>query len=426
MRVFTLTLFFVFCWLRPNAQLSYAVGSVTGDIQFPAALNTASFPASLKQVKQKLVILDFFGTWCVPCVRALPNLKALQEKFKEEVLVLLVSAEDAQLLRNFIKKQAGFNLVMLADSDSAITKKFHPPYYPYSLVLNQESRIVAIPSQGQITETAIREWISGPAMLNTPGDTGKAKNETVPVMTNRETKKTPADFISPNPLIQLSQDFLYAVKTGDTTDTYIQQLKNTSPARLEESLISDDEKNAFWINLYNAYTQVFLKQNPDQYKRRGRFFGNRAIEIAGYRFSLDDIEHGILRRSKIKWSLGYLGKLFPGKSEKLLRVNKPDYRIHFALNCGAKSCPPVAFYKPENIHQQLELATRAYLSGEVHYDEAANQVSLPAIMGWFRRDFGGKKQMKLLLQRLSIIPAGKNPRIRFSKYDWTLYLENYK
>lgn len=426
MRVYILVILFVCKGLTPNAQLPYAVGSVTGDIQFPAALNTASFPASLMQVKQKLVILDFFGTWCAPCVRALPNLKALQEKFKEEVLVLLVSAEDEQLLRNFIKKQAGFNLVMLADSDSAISKKFRPPYYPYSLVLNQESRVVAIPSQGQITEMAIRGWLEGHDIPAAPGDTDMVKNESVSVMTNRETNSEPAGFKTSNPLIQLSQDFLYAVKTGDTTDTYIQQLKSISPARLVESVHSDDEKKAFWVNLYNAYTQVFLKQNPDQYKRRGRFFGNRAIEIAGYRFSLDDIEHGILRRSKIKWSLGYLGKLFPGKNEKLLRVNKPDYRIHFALNCGAKSCPPVAFYKPENIHQQLELATRAYLSGEVQYDEAANRVSLPAIMGWFRRDFGGKKKMKILLQRLSIIPEGKDPRIRFSKYDWTLYLENYK
>ena len=77
--------------------------------------------------------------------------------------------------------------------------------------------------------------------------------------------------------------------------------------------------------------------------------------------SLDDIEHGILRRSKIKWSEGYFNKLFPSKFEKENRVNKVDYRIHFALNCGARSCPPIAFYDPEKLDKQLDVATMIYL-----------------------------------------------------------------
>jgi len=124
--------------------------------------------------------------------------------------------------------------------------------------------------------------------------------------------------------------------------------------------------------------------------------------------------------------MGYFKKLFPGKIEKQLRVDRLDYRLHFALNCGAKSCPPIAFYKPENINQQLDLATKAYLRGEAEYNEATNTVKLPTLMSWFRRDFGGKKKMIQLLRQLSIVPADKNPKIKFKDYDWTLYLQNYK
>jgi hypothetical protein len=106
---------------------------------------------------------------------------------------------------------------------------------------------------------------------------------------------------------------------------------------------------------------------------------------------LDDIEHGILRRSKVKWSFGYFNKLFPSAFEKKHRVDTLDYRIHFSLNCGAISCPPIAFYKPEQLDKQLEVATKVYLSGEAAYNEADNTVALPALMGWFRGDFGGKK-----------------------------------
>ena len=148
--------------------------------------------------------------------------------------------------------------------------------------------------------------------------------------------------------------------------------------------------------------------------------------VAGKIFSLDKIEHGILRRSKIKWSLGYFSKLFPKKTEKNLRVDKLDYRIHFALNCGAKSCPPIAFYNPENINTQLDAAATAYLTAEAEYDAATNVLKLPAILSWFRRDFGGKQKMIELLKSKQLLNADVNPKIKFKKYDWTLYLNNYK
>jgi hypothetical protein len=47
-------------------------------------------------------------------------------------------------------------------------------------------------------------------------------------------------------------------------------------------------------------------------------------------------------------------------------------------------------------------------------------------MGWFRGDFGGKKKMVQLLHRLEIVPIDKNPSITFKKYNWNLFLENYK
>jgi len=46
-------------------------------------------------------------------------------------------------------------------------------------------------------------------------------------------------------------------------------------------------------------------------------------------------------------------------------------------------------------------------------------------MSWFRHDFGGKKTMISLMQKLSLIPSGVTPTIQFKKYDWTLYLNNY-
>ena len=227
-------------------------------------------------------------------------------------------------------------------------------------------------------------------------------------------------------IIEVSQELLLAAKTQEPTDSLVAIVKSITSNMLAGQLTNDQAKKAFWINIYNAYTQISLHANPDKYKNRGSFFGEKQIDIAGKNLSLDDVEHGLLRRSKIKWSLGHLNKWFPGAFEKQQRVDTLDYRIHFALNCGAASCPPIAFYKPELINKQLDLATKAYLQGDAAYNEKENEVSLPAIMGWFRGDFGGKKNMLKLLKQLKIVPADKQPAIKFSKYNWNIFLANYK
>jgi len=239
--------------------------------------------------------------------------------------------------------------------------------------------------------------------------------------------KNPLPPAFPQPsLIELSQQLLLAAKTQAPTDTIAAQLSRIQEKDLTGQLVSDNDKKAFWINLYNAYTQIILSKNPEQYKKRSTFFGNKVIFVAGKHLSLDQIEHGILRRSKVKWSLGYLNKLFPAAFEKRNRVGKVDYRIHFSLNCGARSCPPIAFYKSGQLDQQLDIATKVYLQGECVYDSNNNAVIVPALMNWFRRDFGGKKKMKILLKKLSVVPENKNPAIHFKKYNWDLFLANYK
>jgi thiol-disulfide isomerase/thioredoxin len=409
-----------------QAQTGYAINDVTGDFPISKIINYSAPSSSFQNLKDRLIIIDFFGTWCVPCVKALPKLSALQEKYGDKIKIFLISNEAETKIINFIDRQKNFNLSVVVDAENVFTKYFQPPSYPYTVVIDKNGKVISIPQQAEMTEENINLWLK--EQENNSGPVINGVNKTIPENVSSDIDKNTTDKVEPskNKLIQLSQDFMYAAKTGDETYSFITELKQINMNDLQLAIKSDDEKKAFWVNLYNAYTQVILKQNPEQYKNRGKFFGNKQIKIAGLLFNLDDIEHGILRRSKIKWSLGYFNKIFPKRTEKQLRVSRLDYRLHFALNCGAKSCPPIAFYTSENINQQFDLATKAYLRSEVVFDETTNTVELPALMSWFRRDFGGKKKMIALLRQLSIIPAGKNPKIKFKKYDWTLYLKNYK
>lgn len=422
MKVFAIAISLLFSSLAMS-QSGYKVNDVTKNFQVNKILNYSASSSTFQQLNDKLLVVDFFGTWCIPCIRALPKLSALQEKYKGQINIVLVSDEPEEKLKAFIGKQKDFALPVIVDEQAMFTKLFQPPAYPYTAIVGKNGKVLAISAQEEMNEISIDKWLkeqeSNNVMGMTKPDTDSAVTSSINIEKNIVEK-------SQNKLVQLSQDFMYAAKTGEQTTSFITSLKDLSMDELTATITNDNEKKAFWINLYNAYTNTALKNNPDQYSNRGKFFGNEFIEIAGKKFSLDGIEHGILRRSKIKWSLGYFNKLFPNKIEKRLRVDKLDYRLHFALNCGAKSCPPIAFYKSETIDQQLDLATKAYLTGEAEYDAATNIVKLPTLMSWFRRDFGGKKKMIELLKQLSIIPVDKNPKVKFKSYDWTLYLENYK
>jgi len=269
--------------------------------------------------------------------------------------------------------------------------------------------------QKSITDAAIKGWI----------DNKETGTNTQANITSKNVVVNPVQK-SKNNAVSLSQDFIYAAKTGESLDKLLSSLENLDYSSLTNMLRSDNEKKAFWINIYNGFSNSILKKNTAQYSDRNEFFKAKQISLAGKIFSLDEIEHDFLRRTKIKWSLGYLGKIFSSKIAKELRVQQLDYRIHFALNCGAKSCPPIAYYSPEPLDQQLEIATKNYLNSEAEYNKEENILFLPAIMSWFRADFGGKKGMKNIVEKYQVFPFGSDPKIEFKKYDWTLELDNYK
>jgi hypothetical protein len=139
----------------------------------------------------------------------------------------------------------------------------------------------------------------------------------------------------------LSIRLLKRVRREESVEDLEATLAGYDPGTLAGALDTDARRKAFWCNVYNAYAQVLVAERRDLYERsRRRFFGLAAIEVAGWELSLDRIEHRLLRRSQFAWSLGYLTNPFPGEFERSLRVDAVDPRIHFALNCGATSCPP--------------------------------------------------------------------------------------
>lgn len=217
---------------------------------------------------------------------------------------------------------------------------------------------------------------------------------------------------------EVSQQLLKRIRREQPTNGLLERIENFDQQTLEPLRTDRQTALAFWLNTYNAAAQLLLKRQPELFESRWRFFRTPAITIAGIDLSLDDIEHGILRDRRSKYGLGYLPRLSRTgfASEYRLAV---DPRIHFALNCGAASCPVIFAYSPDTVDRTLDEATESYLNETVTYFADRDRVRLPRVCLWFIGDFGGPSGLRSFLQDYEQIPPSSSPSLRFNGYDWT-------
>jgi len=220
----------------------------------------------------------------------------------------------------------------------------------------------------------------------------------------------------------VARALLSATRVGEDPDPQLHRLARFGDDALERVRTDRRTALAFWVNLYNAGTQLLLSRRPELYEsplRFVRFFRATAVTVAGTDLSLDDIENNILRAGRSKYTLGYTRKLRLDPFSRRYRLPEPDPRIHFALNCGAASCPAIRFYEPDDVDDQLDLATALYLDDTVSYDPEAGVARVPRVCLWFRGDFGGGDGIREFLRRYDAIPADAAPRIRYLPWDWS-------
>jgi hypothetical protein len=224
--------------------------------------------------------------------------------------------------------------------------------------------------------------------------------------------------------LRIAEKLVLATKNKTKTAILIKSLAEADEDILANELFNDTRKKAFWINIYNAFVQIILTDSPELFDNRGDFYSAKQIIIANQKLSLDDIEHGIIRGSKIKLSLGLIKNPFAGSFEKKFRVETVDGRIHFALNCGAISCPYVGIYDYTILNEQLDKSSNIYLTKGTRVDGETIYVS--SLFSWFRGDFGNQKDIINFLKKQGVLKSDKHPKkMEYNDYDWTLELGNF-
>lgn len=163
--------------------------------------------------------------------------------------------------------------------------------------------------------------------------------------------------------------------------------------RVDLKQLTKDDKLAFFINIYNALVihGNIEKGTPSNTWQRYKFFSTTSYDIGGLNFTLNDIENGILRGNKASMATLYLTPFAQNDAKLEYALEQVEPRIHFALNCGAKSCPPIKTFTSANIQEELKTATESYLENDDAIIIEQDTVHLSMLFKWYASDFGQNK-----------------------------------
>ena len=192
--------------------------------------------------------------------------------------------------------------------------------------------------------------------------------------------------------------------------------KNCTPSRRR---LFRDASLAFLINVYNLSARIAPATVGAAVSSlaRGAYFDAVRTELAGVRLSFNDLENGLIRRNR-RAPYTFRSQFADETSDDLARLVRAftppapvDPRVHFALNCGAASCPPVRAFRAATLDADLDLAARAFHETHARFDARAGRLILSAVYKWYREDFGADDG-EVALRACEWLPGPEAARVR--------------
>jgi Protein of unknown function, DUF547 len=182
------------------------------------------------------------------------------------------------------------------------------------------------------------------------------------------------------------ESLLRAVVRGDGVDyralrgriaelrAFCQWLADNGPTATPAAFATADARLSYWLNAYNATVLRAIAESPESMRNvlesqpNSGFFRARTHRVDRRSLTLDAIEN------------------------REVRERFRDPRVHSALNCGARSCPPLSSqaFRPRTVSSQLDRLASAWVNGAaVTVDARARALRVSALFQWFAEDFSG-------------------------------------
>ena len=186
----------------------------------------------------------------------------------------------------------------------------------------------------------------------------------------------------------------------------MQALQTVVDGIAKESISGLDKRQqlAFYLNAYNAW---ILHEALGKYPTASvkdtffTFFTAKKITVAGQKTSFNALEKDNVIRSKFG-----------------------EPRVHFALNCASRSCPPLnreAFSGPK-LEEQFEKLAKGYVNSEkgVKYSAESKTAQLSKIFDWYKDDFKAGGGVLAFINKRRATPIPNDAKISYQEYDWGL------
>ncbi|NJN33924.1 MAG: redoxin domain-containing protein [Saprospiraceae bacterium] len=444
-----LAVFFLFPLLL-NSQIAPSADSVkpilTGQSVPKFSLNDANNNTIQTDVlfAQKNTILIFYrGGWCPYCNVHLKEMGEIEQKLVGLGYQIVAISPDAPAKLKDTEAKDSLHYTLLSDSKTALMQKmgvafFGPEKYKktFSEASNGDNTegVLPVPSvffvdkMGKVAFSYIdpnyKKRLSGKLILaiasnlDLPSyekmDTVKTVSKSTQPTTTQQTPLPPTTKPTVQPNVQQANSNIHAdfdrllskyvfadgsvnykglKKDKASLEAYIKTLQSNVPANNADKKM----RLAYWINAYNALTLKLIIDNYPLSKITnldgGKTWDVKRFTFDGKKLSLNDIENSIIR------PMG-------------------DARIHFAVNCAAKSCPPLynKAFTADNLETYLEDRTRKFINSSTN-KLTANELTVSKIFDWYGKDFGS---VPTFIAKYAKIKVSKTAKVGFNEYDWNL------
>ena len=192
-------------------------------------------------------------------------------------------------------------------------------------------------------------------------------------------------------------------------DVYLKML-----SKVQASNLSKPEQQAYWINVYNAFTIDLVARNYPLKSIKdirnakslvAKATGGSQVWIEKLRYSFDGEELS----------------LYNIENKKLLK-ELFDPRIHFVINCASYSCPRLLnrAYTGNNLESLMSEMAREFINDRTKNKISGNKIEISEIFKWYKGDFTRNGTLIAYLAKYSSVKINPNASVSFINYDWSL------
>ncbi|MFC4635621.1 redoxin domain-containing protein [Dokdonia ponticola] len=214
--------------ITPVNETEAQIGFKVPNIAFKQLLNDSQTQSNLYGYTEDIIILDFWATWCGPCITSFPKMSALQETFGKQIKIIAVTDESPERIELFLKNKPQ-QFTVAIDNDKSINTYFTHAYIPHYVILDRNKVIKAIVDGDYITKENITKLIAGEQVIF------KEKKENLAFDPNKPLGTTDKPIVYQSTLLPYNPDLQGMSNLGSPTSNRLFMLNTTFTSMLQRA-----------------------------------------------------------------------------------------------------------------------------------------------------------------------------------------------